>query len=145
MRLSPLHPLLALACAALAQAAFAAPPLVLQEFQCRGEEPFWGLAGTRVSAVLSTPGVKGKRETVFRGALQNVGAGAPTTLVWRGESTHLPKDTLVVVLREEACRSTMADGPTLTHRAVLSLRGSDALTGCCSLTLGPPPPAKAAP
>ena len=129
----------------LAAPLLAAQPLVVHEFQCRGEEPFWGLAGTRVSAALSTPAPKGKREVVFRGALQSVAASAPGTVVWRGESTHLPKDTLVVVLHEEACRSTMADGAPLTHRAILSLRGNDALTGCCSLKLGPLPPAKAAP
>lgn len=136
--------MLAAAALVVAGGASAQPPLVVQDFQCRGEEPFWGLAGTRLSAVLSTPTAKGKRETVFRGALQNVAAG-PGAIVWRGESTHLPKDTLVVVLREEACRSTMKDGPAQSHRAVLSLRGSEALVGCCSVTMGSPPAAKGAP
>ena len=120
-------------------------PLAVQEFQCRGEEPFWGLAGTRVSAVYSVPGPKGKREVVFRGTLQGVAPQQPTVVVWRGESTHLPKDTLVIVLREEACKSTMADGPALTHRALVSLRGTDALTGCCSVKVGVTPPARSTP
>jgi uncharacterized membrane protein len=127
------------ALAAAASVAAAQAPMVVQEFQCRGEEPFWGLAGTRVSAVYSTPGPKGKREVVFRGALQTLSFLAPPVLVWRGDSTHLPKDTLVVTLREEACRSTMADGPPLTHRAILSLKSGEAVTGCCSIRMGPPP------
>jgi uncharacterized membrane protein len=134
--------------AGAASLALAQAPLVLQDFQCRGEEPFWGLAGTRVTAVYSTPGPKGKRAVVFRGAPQTLPPLAPRVIVWRGESTHLPKDTLVVTLHEESCRSTMADGAPLTHRAILSLRGADALTGCCSLRMAaatPPAPAKRTP
>lgn len=136
---------LALLVAAAIPPAAAQAPLTVLEFQCRGEEPFWGLAGTRVSAVYSTPGPKGTRQVVFRGAPQAIGPAAPASFVWRGESTHLPKDTLVIALREEACKSTMADGPALTHRAILSLRGADALTGCCTVKLSGGPPPKAAP
>ncbi len=135
----------AIALAAGASTLAVSPSLVAQEIQCRGEEPFWGLAGTRTSAVYSTPGPKGRREVVFRGALYTVGGATAPTLVWRGESTHLPKDTLVLNLREEACKSTMADGSVFTHRAVLSLRGGEALAGCCTLRLTAVPAAKPAP
>jgi hypothetical protein len=57
-------------------------------------------------------------------------------LVWRGDSTHLPRETLVIALREEACRSTMADGPALGWRAILSLRPGEALSGCCTVQAG---------
>lgn len=123
----------------------AAQPLPAQEIQCRGDEPSWGLAGTRTSAVYSMPGPKGRREVVFRGALFAVTGATAPTLVWRGESTHLPKDTLVLNLREEACKPTPADGPPFTHRAVLSLRGGEALAGCCTLKLTAAPAGKPAP
>ncbi len=145
MRHVRLRTCLAAAALAAAGAAFAQVPPPAPEIQCRGEEPFWGLAGTRTSAVYSTPGPKGRREVVFRGALFTVTGATAPTLVWRGESTHLPKDTLVLNLREETCRSTMADGPAFTHRAVLSLRGGEALAGCCTLKLGAAPAARPLP
>jgi hypothetical protein len=79
---------------------------------------------------------KGNREVIFRGAPQAFMYLTPAAVVWRGDSTHLPRETLVVALREEACRSTMADGPPLPWRALLSLKPGEALTGCCTVLAG---------
>ena len=108
-------------------------PVVVQGLDCRGEEPFWRVEANRTSAQYSSLGPRGKREIVFRGSLQTMSFMQPPMTVWRGDSTHLPKETLILSLREEACKSTMADGPALTHRAVLSLKAGDAATGCCTI------------
>ena len=73
---------------------------------------------------------KGKREVVFRGALQPLVYAPPQLVVWRGDSTHLPRETLVVTLREEAC------GGAATHRAVLSVKAGEAMLGCCTVRTG---------
>ena len=109
---------------------------VVQGALCRGEEPFWQLEASRTTAVLNRLATKGNREVIFRGAPQAFMFLTPAAVVWRGDSTHLPRETLVVALREEACRSTMADGPPLPWRALLSLKTGEALTGCCTVLAG---------
>jgi len=111
-------------------------PIVVQGLDCRGEEPFWRVDANRVSAQYSSLGSKSKREVVFRGALQSMSFLTPPITVWRGDSTHLPKETLVLTLREEACDSTMKEGPARTHRAFLSLKTGEATTGCCTIKAG---------
>lgn len=125
----------ALALFATAQA-FAQQAVVVQGALCRGEEPFWQLEASRTTAVFNRLATKGNKEVIFRGMPQALMFLTPAVVVWRGESTHLPKDTLVVTMREEACRSTMADTPPLPWRAVLSLRTGEALTGCCTVLAG---------
>lgn len=128
--------------ALLAAAAAALPalaqqqPIVVQGLDCRGAEPFWRVDTGRASALYSSPGPRGKREVVFSGSLQTLSFLSPPVIVWRGDSTHLPKETLVLSLREEACASTMKEGPTPTHRAVLSLRPGEAVAGCCTVKAG---------
>ncbi|MEP7330236.1 MAG: hypothetical protein ABI777_13585 [Betaproteobacteria bacterium] len=111
-------------------------PVVVQGLDCSGEEPFWRVDANRTSAQFSSPGTKGKRQVEFRGGLQALPLVPPPTIVWRGESTQLPKQTLVLSLREEACKSTMKDGPALSHRAILSLKAGEAATGCCTIKAG---------
>jgi hypothetical protein len=127
---------LAIAAAALAAAAAAQQPVVVQTLECRGEEPGWKLDANRTSALYSASGAKGKREVVFRGSLQALSYLTPPLIVWRGDSTHLPRETLVVTLREEACRVIAPDGPPATHRAIVSVRTGEAASGCCSLRAG---------
>jgi len=124
------------ALAAVSGFAGAQQPIVVQALDCRGEEPGWRLDATRAAATHTTLSPKGKREVVFRGSLQALSFLAPPVVVWRGDSTHLPRETLVATVREEACRSTMADGPPSTHRAVLSVRAGEAVTGCCTVRAG---------
>jgi len=129
-----------IAMAALALLAAAAESaqqaVVVQGALCRGEEPFWQLEASRTTAVFKGPLPKGSREVIFRGAPQAFMFLQPAAVVWRGDSTHLPRETLVVVLREEACRSTMADGPPLPWRVMLSRKTGEALTGCCTVLVG---------
>jgi uncharacterized membrane protein len=125
--------LLALACVTTLPALAQQQPLVAQGLDCRGEEPFWNVEANRTSARYSSLGPRGKREVVFRGSLQTLSFLSPPVTVWRGDSTHLPKETLVLSLREESCSSTMKDGPALSHRAILSLRPGEAVTGCCTV------------
>jgi uncharacterized membrane protein len=129
-----------IAVASLALLAAVAVPaqqvVVVQGAMCRGEEPFWQLEASRTTAVLNRLATKGNREVIFRGAPQAFMFLQPAAVVWRGDSTHLPRETLVVALREETCRSTMADGPAMPWRAMLSLKTGEALTGCCSVLAG---------
>jgi len=110
--------------------------VVVQGIQCRGEEPFWQVDANRTTATFNRLAAKGSREVIFRGAPQSLSYLKPMALVWRGDSTHLPRETLVIALREEACRSTMADGPALGWQAILSLRPGEALSGCCTVQAG---------
>ena len=128
----------ALAAFALLTAAGAAAQqaVVVQGALCRGEEPFWQLEASGTTAVFNRLAIKGNREVIFHGAPQAFMFLTPAAIVWRGDSTHLPRETLVVTLREEACRSTMKDGPPLPWRAMLSLKTGEALTGCCTVLAG---------
>jgi uncharacterized membrane protein len=119
-----------------ATAASAQQLVVVQGIQCRGEEPFWQVDANRTTATFNRLAAKGSREVIFRGAPQSLSYLKPMALVWRGDSTHLPRETLVIALREEACRSTMADGPALGWRAILSLKPGEALSGCCTVQAG---------
>ena len=40
---------------------------------------------------------------VFRGSLQTLASVPPPRVVWRGDTTHLPRETLILTAREEAC------------------------------------------
>jgi hypothetical protein len=112
-------------------AALAAPPaqpIVVQGLDCRGDEASWRLDANRASAVFTTTTPR-KREVVFRGGMQSLGASA---VVWRGDSTHLPRETLVLTAREEACNVPGAGA----YRAVVSVRSNEASTGCCAVRAG---------
>ncbi|MEO8754107.1 MAG: hypothetical protein ABI624_15670 [Casimicrobiaceae bacterium] len=104
-------------------------PVVVQGFECRSDDPGWRLDANRTSAQFDLTTSKGRREVVFRGALQPL-TQTPQLVVWRGDSTHLPRETLVVTVREEACRGTA------THRAVLSVKAGEAMMGCCTMRAG---------
>jgi len=136
LRTLPRAALLALCCLGTVPAFAQQQPIVVQGLDCRGEEPFWRVDANRMSAQYSSLGTKGKREVVFRGALQTISFLTPPITVWRGDSTHLPKETLVLTLKEEACQSTMKEGPARTHRAILSLKAGEAATGCCTIKAG---------
>ncbi len=127
---------LVIALTAVSGFAGAQQPIVVQALECGGEEPGWHLEANRTSAQHTMMGTKGKREVVYFGSLQSLAFLTPPAIVWRGDSTRLPRETLVVVLREEVCRSTMADGPPLTHRAVLSVKAGEAVAGCCTVRAG---------
>jgi len=111
-----------------ASAAPPAQPVVVQGLECRGDEASWRLDANRASAVFTTTTPR-KREVVFRGGMQPLGA---SSVVWRGDSTHLPRETLVLTAGEEACKAPGAG----THRAVLSIRPNEASTGCCAVRAG---------
>ena len=127
---------LAIAGAAFVAVAAAQQAVVVQTLECRGDDPGWKLDANRASALYSASGAKGKREVVFRGSLQALPNLTPPLVVWRGDSTHLPRETLVVMLREEACRATGPDSPPSTYRATVSVRTSEAASGCCNVRAG---------
>lgn len=127
----------AIATLACAQApAHPAQPVIAQQMSCRGEEPFWKLDATRTTGVLQRTGGKARQVVEFRGDFAAIGSVAPPSLVWRGNSTHLPNDTVVAVLREEPCKSTMADTPPLPWRGIVSVRAGETLAGCCTVRRG---------
>ena len=126
-----------IAAAAHAQApAPPAPPVVAQQVNCRGEEPFWQLDANRTTGVLQRTGGKARQVIEFRGELAPLASVAPTSLVWRGSSTHLPNDTLVAVLREESCKPAPAGASPLAWRAIVSVRAGESLAGCCTVKRG---------
>ena len=108
-------------------------PIVVQTLSCSGGEPLWRLEASRTTGTYSALTAKGKREVVFRGTLQTLASATPPMMVWRGDSTHLPRETLVVTVREETCRSSAAGNPASTHRAMLSLKSGEAVAGCCTV------------
>ncbi|CAG1004720.1 hypothetical protein BURK1_03138 [Burkholderiales bacterium] len=109
---------------------------VPQQLSCGGEEPFWQLEASRTTGQLKRLGGKARQVVVFRGELQSLPLIAPPALVWRGNSTHLPNETIVAALREEACKATMTDTPPLPWRALVSIRAGETLTGCCTVKRG---------
>jgi uncharacterized membrane protein len=106
------------------------PTLAAQTFNCRGEEPFWHVELTGSSAKLSQPGSAAQ---TFKGEMKNLSYLKPPWIVWRGTAGGLT-EPLVLVMRQEQCHSTMADGPAMPYRAILSLRPGEAATGCCTTT-----------
>lgn len=119
----------AVGAAVLASAAVAQQVAVVQGFECRSDDPNWRLDANRTSAQFALTTAKGKREVVFNGALQPLVHAPPQVVVWRGDTTHLPRETLVATLREEACGAA-------THRAVLSVKAGEAMIGCCTVRTG---------
>ncbi len=85
--------------------AAAQQPIVVQGFECRSDDPAWRLDANRASAQFDLTTAKGKARSGVPGALQPL-AQAPQLVVWRGDTTHLPRETMVVTVREEACRGT---------------------------------------
>lgn len=118
-------------------------PTPIPGIMCRGSEPSWTLNAGGATAVYSELTSRSRREVVFRGSLQTRSNLMPPVIVWRGDSTHLPRETLVATLRAETCRSTMADGPDYAYSAVISLRNGDIRSGCCSLHTGGEPKPRA--
>ncbi|MFO1303292.1 MAG: hypothetical protein U1F54_06140 [Burkholderiales bacterium] len=112
----------------LAAAAAPTQPIVVQALECRGDDGAWRIEANRTSATFTTQTPR-KREIVFRGGLQALGA---SEVLWRGDSTHLPRETLVLAAREESCKAPA----TGTHRAILSIRAGDATSGCCTVRAG---------
>lgn len=139
----PMRPAVALplscvvACTAfVAAAVMAAPPqpLVVQGLDCRADDGTWRVEASRTSAQYSATAPR-KRDVVFRGGLQALGpTGA--IVVWRGDTTHLPKETIVLAAREDACRMALPGIPSGTHVALLSIRAGEAATGCCVVRAG---------
>jgi hypothetical protein len=122
--------LLAFAAPALAQAP--AQPIVPQQMSCSGDAPPWQLDAGRTTAVLRRTGGKVKQQLDLRGELTWISEQAPSALVWRGSSTHLPAEVIVATARENACRPGGGPG----WQAVVSLRSGEALAGCCLVRRG---------
>lgn len=116
---------------ALCASAYAAPPaqpIVVQGLECRGDDGSWTLDASRTTATYAASAPR-KREVVFRGSLQSIAGGAT---VWRGDSTHLPRETLVLAARDETCKAPAVG----TLRAILSIRPNEAAAGCCAVRAG---------
>lgn len=106
--------------------------LPAQVFECRGEEPFWHLKGNDVSAVLSRPGPKETARQTYQGQFQRLASVKPQWHVWRSTPAS-GQEQVVLTMRKEACHSTMAEGPAMPYRGVLSLGAGEAAMGCCQL------------
>lgn len=136
-RLTIVVSLFAAAAAPVAFAEAPSQPIVPQQFSCRGEEPFWNLKANRATGVMQSLAAGKARQVVeFRGELFTLSFLDPQAVVWRGQSTHLPSQTVVATLRKETCASTMKEGPPLAWRVILTSRPGEAITGCCSVESG---------
>lgn len=128
--------LLALVLSAAAPALAQAPAQVAvpQQIACRGDQPSWQLEAGRTSGVLKRAGGKAKQQLELRGELTWLDGLAPTALIWRGSSTHLPSEVIVATARELACKpgADVASG----WQAVVSVRAGDVLAGCCVVRRG---------
>ena len=118
-----------------ASGAWAAGPVV-QQLQCRGEEPFWGLNAGPEAALWSEPG----KETRLRGAFTHLVA-APGWVVWRGTDARAGRSATPLVLsaRQESCTPTMGESDKiapLDWRAVIVRADGTVVTGCCSARSG---------
>jgi len=110
-------------------AAFAASPAAAQapqvaiplEIACRGDAPYWQLDAGRATGTLKRAGGQAKQQLELRGELSSIDGVAPPALVWRGSSTHLPAEVVVVAAREIAC--TAGDSP-LRAATVIRLTSS---------------------
>jgi uncharacterized membrane protein len=115
--------------AMLAGAAQAQQTPVPQAISCRGDEPSWSLEAGQDIAKLTRPG----GTVAVRGRLDVLDWLQPGWLVWRGGGA---RQLLTVTLRAEECRSTMAETPPMTHRAILVSNAADPVAGCCTVKLG---------
>jgi len=103
----------------------------ITSYQCQGNEPFWSLDTNQTSAVLSRPGTNGTDKTLYKGHFHDRSYFQPPVSVWRGKKDE---DTLVAVIRQEACSDTMKDGPAFSHSVIMSAPWLEAVSGCCRQT-----------
>jgi uncharacterized membrane protein len=122
--------LLATLFAAAAMPASGQQPVVPLHLRCTGNEPLWAIEAGPDNARVTRLAAK-KEEEIFRGGLARLAFLDPPWAVWRGASPADRRRTLVVTVRREACRDTMADGPPFDYRAVVSFPDGSAATGCC--------------
>jgi hypothetical protein len=126
---------LALAVPAVDAAAQApAQVAVPQQVVCRGERPYWQLDVTRQTGVLRRAGGKVRQRLDLRGELSAFEDFSPKALVWRGSSTHLPAEVVVMTARELAC--TPGGDVASGWQAIVSPRAGEALAGCCVVRRG---------
>jgi uncharacterized membrane protein len=130
-----LRTLLATLFAAAAIPASGEQSVVPLHLRCTGNEPSWAIEAGPDNARMTRLAAK-KEEEVYRGGLARLAFLDPPWEIWRGASLEDPKRTLVVTMRKEACRDTMADGPPFDYRAVVSFPDGSAATGCCRATFG---------
>lgn len=102
-----------------------------QSYVCSGNEPFWRIEITPTEAVLSKPGPDGVEQQVFQGHLDAFAYLDPAWGLWRGKEIG-QKGDLVVVIRQETCRDTMADEAVFDHRVLVSFPEGNAASGCCN-------------
>jgi uncharacterized membrane protein len=107
----------------------AADPGAPLRLSCRGEEPFWSLEADGATGRYAEPGA----ERAMPGRLDALNWLPPGWLVWRGAD---PRRPLVATLRREACASTMAEGPPMSHRAILVAGDAPTVVGCCTVSAG---------
>ena len=127
--------LLATLFAAAAMPASGQQPVAPLHLRCTGNEPSWAIDAGPDNARVTRLAAK-KEEEIFRGGLARLAFLDPPWAVWRGASPADRRRTLVVTVRREACRDTMADGPPFDYRAVVSFPDGSAVTGCCRATFG---------
>ncbi len=87
--------IVAAACVLAAPAAFAAAPaqaVVVQGLDCRGDESRRGGSTPIERRRSSPPRSRASARSCFAARMQTLGA---SSVVWRGDSTHLPRETLV--------------------------------------------------
>lgn len=128
-----LRPLVAVLLAGTVTVAAAQRAGVPPQLRCTGNEPSWAVQAGPDSARLTRLAAAPEVED-FRGGLSHLAFLDPPWALWRGASPRDRRRTLVVAIRKELCRDTMADGPPFEYRAVVSFPDGSAATGCCRAT-----------
>ncbi len=109
------------------------PTPAVVALDCRGEEPFWRVRIKPDGATMERLSDVGRPAQVFAGALTAFGFLQPPWLAWRGAAPEAG-GVLTVVARQEPCHSTMADGPPVEFRAVVTFPTGESAVGCCAAT-----------
>jgi uncharacterized membrane protein/invasion protein IalB len=116
----------------------------VQQFACRGNEPFWSLIVDHDTARYAPLRAGAVQEIALAGKLRVTGEGRTPEVDWRGKAAD--GGAYRVLIRERPCADTMSDtsgadagaaqgGAALPYRASLTLPDGKVVEGCCSAGL----------
>lgn len=111
----------------------------VQQFACRGNEPFWSLVVDRDTARYTAPANADSGPVTLTGKLRVTGEGRTPDVDWRGKAPD--GSAYRVLIQQQTCADTMADAAggegvaSFPYRAKLTLPGGNVVQGCCSAGL----------
>jgi uncharacterized membrane protein len=113
----------------------------IENFSCRGNEPFWNLRVTGDRAEFSQLGADPESKNIrLKGDLNRLDFRQPPLYVWRGRAKSTPGD-MVAFIAKETCLDTMSDQEGQSRYAysiLISMPDNQTRLGCCNETSDPP-------